>query len=87
MNRTSPSRSAQRVRSCSQIPDPVADELRQYDDLLPDVSGLTADTRHNCDRIVERLLRKKFAAGVVNMATLRPVHWAPNSLIDFLRTL
>ena len=55
------------------IPDPVADELRRYDDHLRDVRGLAAGTRHNRCRIVEQLLRKKFATGVVNMATLRPV--------------
>ncbi len=73
MNRTSPPRSAQRARSSEEIPDPVADELRRYDDHLRDVRGLAAGTRHNRCRIVEQLLRKKFAAGVVNMATLRPV--------------
>lgn len=73
MNRTSPPRSAQRVRSSKEIPDPVADELRRYDDHLRDVRGLAAGTRHNRCRIVEQLLRKRFATGVVNMATLRPV--------------
>ncbi|MGB5467696.1 MAG: hypothetical protein WBM84_16610 [Sedimenticolaceae bacterium] len=73
MNRTSPPRSAQRVRSCEEIPDPVADELRRYDDHLRDIRGLAAGTRHNRCRMVEQLLRKKFATGVVNMATLRPV--------------
>lgn len=73
MNRTSPPRSAQRVRPSAEIPDPVGDELRRYDDHLRDVRGLAAGTRRNHCRIVARLLRKKFAAGVVNMAMLRPV--------------
>lgn len=72
MNRTSPPRSAQRVRSSAQIPDPIADELRRYDDHLRDVRGLSAGTRRNHCRIVERLLRKKFAGGVVTLAALRP---------------
>ena len=73
MNRSSPPRSAQRARSSEEIPDLVADELRRYDDHLRDVRGLAAGTRHNRCRIVEQLLRKKLAIGVVNMATLRPV--------------
>lgn len=72
MNRTSPPRSAQRVRSFAEIPDPVADELSRYDDRLRDVRGLAAGTRRNHCRIVAQL-RKKFAGGVVAMATLRPV--------------
>ena len=73
MNRTSPPRSAQRVRSFAEILDPVTDELSRYDDHLRDVRGLAAGTRRNHCRIVAQLLRKKFAGGVVNMATLRPV--------------
>ena len=73
MNQTSPPRSARRVRSSEEISDPVADELHRYDDHLRDVRGLAAGTRHNHCRIVEQLLRKKFAAGIVNMAALRPV--------------
>jgi integrase len=61
------------VRSSEEIPNPVADELRRYDDHLRDVRGLAAVTRHDRCRIVEQLLSKKFAAGVVNMAALRPV--------------
>ena len=87
MNRNSPPRSAQRVRSSAETPDPIADELRRYDDHLRDVRGLAAGTRRNHCRIVAQLLRKKFAGGVVTMATLRPVDRAPDSLIDFLRTL
>lgn len=53
--------------------DPIADELRRYDDHLRNVRGLAAGTRHDRCRIVAQLLRKKFAGGVVNMAKLRPV--------------
>jgi len=73
MNQTSPPRSAQRVRSSAETPDPIADELRRYDDHLRDVRGLAAGTRRNHCRIVAQLLRKKFAGGVVNMSTLRAV--------------
>jgi hypothetical protein len=61
------------VRSSEEIPNPVADELRRYDDHLRDVRGLAAGTRHNRCRIVEQLLSKEFAAGIVNMDALRPV--------------
>jgi len=71
MNRTTPPRSAQHVRSSAEIPDPIADELHRYDDHLRDVRGLAAGTRRNHCRIVAQLLRKKFAGGVVNMAKLR----------------
>ena len=73
MNRISPPRSAQRVRSSAEIPETIADELRRYDDHMRDVRGLAAGTRHNHCRIVAQLLRKKFAGGVVTMAKLRAV--------------
>jgi len=73
MTRTSPPRSAQHVRSSAEIPDPVTNELRRYDDHLRDVRGLAAGTRRNNCQIVDQLLRKKFAGGAVAMATLRPV--------------
>lgn len=73
MNRTSPPRSAQHARSSTEIHEPVADELRRYDDHLRDVRGLAAGTRRNHCRIVAQLLHKKFAVGVITMATLRPV--------------
>jgi site-specific recombinase XerC len=72
MNRTSPPRSAQHVRSSVVPSDPIADELRRYDDHLRDVRGLAAGTRRNHCRIVSQFLRKKFAGGVVAMAKLRP---------------
>ena len=73
MNRISSPRSAQQVRSSAEIPDHIADELHRYDDHLRDVRGLAAGTRRNHCRIVAQLLRKKFAGGVVTVATLRPV--------------
>jgi integrase len=73
MNRTTPPRSAKLSRSSAETTDPIADELRRYDDHLRDVRGLAAGTRRDRCRIVAQLLRKKFAGGVVNMAKLRPV--------------
>lgn len=73
MNRTTPPRSAKLSRSSAETTDPIADELRRYDDHLRDVRGLAAGTRRDRCRIVARLLRKKFAGGVINMAKLRPV--------------
>ena len=45
MNRTSLPRSVQHVRSSTETPDPVTDELRRYDDHLRDVRGLAAGKR------------------------------------------
>ena len=73
MNRISPPRSAQRVRSSAEIHDAIADELRRYDDHMRDVRGLAAGTRYNHCRIVAQFLRKKFADGVVTMAKLRAI--------------
>lgn len=73
MNSTARLGSAQLARSSAVPSDPIADELRRYDDHLRDVRGLSAGTRHNRCRIVERLLRKKFSGGVINMAMLRAV--------------
>ena len=73
MNRTTPPRSAQHLRSSAETPGPVADELRRYDDHLRDVRGLAAGTRRNRCRIVAQLLRKKFAGGVVTIAKLSAV--------------
>lgn len=73
MNPTARPRNAQLARSSAVPSDPVADELRRYDDHLRDVRGLAAGTRRDRCRIVEKLLRKKFADGAVTMATLRAV--------------
>ena len=73
MNRTTPPRSAKLSRSSAETTDPIADEMRRYDDHLRDVRGLAAGTRRDRCRIVAQLLRKKFAGGVINMAKLRPV--------------
>lgn len=72
MTQTTLSLSAKLSRSSAET-DPIADELRRYDDHLRNVRGLAAGTRHDRCRIVAQLLRKKFAGGVVNMAKLRPV--------------
>ena len=64
-------RSAQLARSSEVPSDPVADELRRYDDHLRDVRGLAAETRRNHCRIVGKFLRKKFAGRGVTMANLR----------------
>jgi integrase len=73
MNKTTPPRRAKLSRSSAETTDPVADELRRYDDHLRDVRGLATGTRRDRCRIVAQLLRKKFAGGVINMAKLRPV--------------
>ena len=73
MKPTSRPRGAQLVRLSSEFTDPVADELRRYNDHLRNVCGLTEGTRRARCRIVARLLRKKFAGGVIDIAKLRPV--------------
>ncbi|MBL8485024.1 MAG: tyrosine-type recombinase/integrase [Rhodocyclaceae bacterium] len=66
-------RSAQPARSTAIPSDSIADELRQFDDHLREVRGLSVGTRRNHCRIVAQLLRKKFAGGVIDVGTLRPV--------------
>jgi site-specific recombinase XerC len=73
MNRTTPPGGAKLSRSSAETTDPIADELRRYDDHLRDVRGLAAGTRRNRCRIVGQLLRKKFTGGVINIAKLRPI--------------
>jgi integrase len=73
MNKTTSPGRAKRARPSSVTTDPIADELRRYDDHLRDVRGLTAGTRRNHCRIVGQLLRKKFAGDVVDIAKLRPI--------------
>lgn len=73
MNRTTPPRNAKLSRSSVGTTDPIADELRRYDDHLRDVRGLAAATRRNSCRIAVQLLRKKFAGEVIDMVKLRPV--------------
>ena len=73
MNPTVGPRSAQPARSLAEPTDFVSAELRRYDDHLRDVRGLAAGTHRNHFRIVGLLLRRKFAGGVVAMATLRPL--------------
>ena len=52
--------------------DPVADELRRYDEHMRDVRGLATGTRDDRLRIVRRLLLRKFANSPVVMAKLQP---------------
>ena len=69
MNPTVGPRSAQPARSLAEPTDFVSAELRRYDDHLRDVRGLAAGTHRNHFRIVGLLLRRKFAGGVVAMAS------------------
>jgi site-specific recombinase XerC len=73
MNETTPRGRVELSRASAQTTDPIADELRRYDDHLRDVRGLTAGTRRNRCRIVGELLRKKFAGSAVTIAKLRPI--------------
>lgn len=73
MNKTIPPGRAKLSRSSAETTDPIADELRRYDGHLRDVRGLAAGTCHDRCRIVEQLLRKKFAGNAVDIAKLRPV--------------
>lgn len=73
MNKTTPRGCAKLSRASVITTDPIADEVRRYDNHLRDVRGLTAGTRREHCRIVERLLRKKFAGNAVDIAKLRPI--------------
>jgi hypothetical protein len=52
MNKTTPPRRAKLSRSSAEITDPIADELRRYDDHPRDVRGLAVGTRRDRCRIV-----------------------------------
>jgi integrase len=51
---------------------PIADELRRYDTHMQDARGLARGTRRGRLRIIERLLRSKFADRPVLIGELRP---------------
>jgi integrase len=51
---------------------PIVDELRRYDTHMQDARGLARGTRRGRIRIVERLLRSKFADRPVLIGELRP---------------
>jgi len=52
--------------------DPIANELRRYDEHMRDARGLAAGTRDSHLRIVQRLLLRKFADNPVVIAELQP---------------
>ncbi len=51
---------------------PIIDELRRYDTHMHDARGLARGTRHGRVRIIERLLRSKFADRPVLIGELQP---------------
>lgn len=51
---------------------PIADELRRYDKHMQDARGLARGTRRGRLRIIERLLRSKFAGRPVIIGELQP---------------
>lgn len=54
------------------IPEHIAGELRQYDEHLRDVRGLTEQTRRQRIRIIRLLLQQKFQAPPVDISKLQP---------------
>lgn len=51
---------------------PIADELRRYDEYMRDVRGLADGSRNSSLRMVQRLLRYRFADGPVAIGELQP---------------
>lgn len=52
--------------------DPIAEELGRFDEHLRDVRGLSEGTRRDRSRVVGRFLREEFAAGPLDISSLRP---------------
>ena len=78
MNPNAQPRSAQPARSPAAPSDPIADELRRYDDHLRDVRGLAAGTRRNHCRIVAQLFeevrRRRRHHGQAACSRCSPLH-------------
>jgi hypothetical protein len=55
---------------------PIAEELDRYDAHLREARGLSERTRRSGLRLVQRLLRYKFADGPVVFAQLQPARTA-----------
>ena len=72
MNYTRSRRAALCARSYMKSTDPVAEELRRYDEHLRDVCGLADETRRNRIRVARWFLREHFTGCAVEIATLRP---------------
>ena len=53
---------------------PVGDELRQYDQYMAQVRGLSANTRESVVRIVGRLLRQRFGDNAIEFVVIKPEH-------------
>ena len=71
MNQSSILRSTRSAHLSNEIPEPIADEVRRYDEHLRDVRGLAARTRSNHCRVITQLLRHKFGGGAIDMLKLR----------------
>lgn len=72
MNHTTSHPTAPRSQPAEYPVDPIAEELRRYDEYLREVRGLAAGTREGRVRVVRRFLQERFAGRAVEIATLRP---------------
>lgn len=72
MNHTTLHRTAPRARPSKKSADPIAEELRRYDEHLRDVRGLAAATRRGQIRVARWFLRQNFTGRAVQIAALRP---------------
>jgi integrase len=72
MNHTTLHRAAPRTRPVKKSADPIAEELRRYDEHLRDVRGLAAVTRRDRIRIAHRFLGQHFAGRAIKIAALQP---------------
>lgn len=74
MNHTTPHPAASHPRPAENSADPIAEELRRYDEYLREVRGLAAGTREGRVRVVRWFLQERFAGCAVEIASLRPDH-------------
>lgn len=72
MNHTLSHPAASHSRPSENSADPIAEELRRYDEHLRDVRGLAAGTRHGRLGVIRWFLRDEFAGRAVDIAALRP---------------
>lgn len=72
MNHTTLHRAAPRAQPVMKSADPIAEELRRYDEHLRDVRGLATGTRRDRIRVARRFLEQHFVGRTIKIAVLRP---------------
>ncbi len=72
MNHAKLHRAAPRARPFMKSADPIAEELRRYNEYLRDVRGLAEKSRQDRIRVANWFLRQSFTGRAVRIAGLRP---------------